>query len=174
MRKQLTVLAFSLSAVMASSAFAGDIKPLHGTAETLGSTGTAADIYRFRCGTQAGINQAVAQVTDLAGVVNPIVQVQIATSTSATCGAFGTARGDGTATTGDGDATPSAFTPAIVAASGTTYYCVKVSKAAGRQAGAATATTTGAESYEVNHHCQDSANTATHPASTLIATVQNQ
>lgn len=57
MRTQLTILAVSLSAVMASSAFAGDIKPLHhvctanSAANYSGSlgTGSTADIRRFTC-----------------------------------------------------------------------------------------------------------------------------
>lgn len=176
MRTKLTVLAFSLSAVMASTAFAGDIKPLHGG--FLGSLGTAAgatDIIRFRCGTQAGINQGLVKVLDRTTIVDPNLKVEIATSTATTCGAYHPVSAS---TSSEGVFSASAAGP--IAATSGGYYCVKVTKIAGNNNPAAPNGTVapnigvGADQYELDHHCQNSANPAAHPSSTLVGYFQNQ
>ncbi len=172
-----SLLALSLTSIMASTAFAGDIKPLHGGfTGSLGSTATATDIIRFKCGTQAGINQAVAKVKDTGTTgAKPVVQVQVAPWNGSTCntGVFNTAKPDGTTATGDADATFSALTGAVSAVSGGTY-CAKVSKTPGHQNNQSLPDSAAfSETYELDHHCEQAGN-PTHPASTLIQYDTNQ
>lgn len=167
---KLSVLAVTIAAIMASSAFAADIKPRH--SGFLGSVGTAVDkldVIKFTCGAQvAGFTytQAVAAILDKATVAagqKPVLNVRIAPWNGTTCNwaAGGTTQQDAVGANGqvagsfspDGNTVASLQSLIPIAAGG--VYCVKVTKTAGLQntaTGAASAS--GAESYELQTHCR--------------------
>jgi hypothetical protein len=187
MNTKLALVTLGISAVMASTVFAGDIKPLHAdpTIRDIQSPAGNCDIIKFQCGTGTGINQATARVIDIAPVAKPIVTVQTAPWTGAACGAFTAAKWD-TATntlprnsnntpwTGDNNSSYSEETAPVAAVSGG-FYCVKVCKVAGRQNNAGTPDTAAvAETYKLDHHCSNNGS-ATHPQSVYPGTyIQNQ
>ena len=183
---KLSVLAVTIAAIMASSAFAADIKPRHGG--FLGSVGTAVDkldVIKFTCGAlpappnpPAVYNQAVAAVIDKSTVAagqKPVLNVRIAPWNGTTCNwaTGGTTQQDAVGVNGqvagalspDGNAISSLQSVISIAPGG--IYCAKVTKTAGLQntaTGAASAS--GAESYELDTHCQDSSQPTNHNGST--------
>jgi hypothetical protein len=174
MRSKLTVLVVSLSAVMASSAFAGDIKPLHTAFNGSLGTGVKKDILRAACptGTSPAVTSVQASVGDKAPVNAPIVKVQIKkVSANTNCTTAVTASGAIQQDNIDGDtqidpetglpvAIPSA--PSSVAGGNGTAFRIEVFKT---EAGGA------AETYSLNYHCENS--TTNHPVPTLTY-CQNQ
>jgi hypothetical protein len=171
MRSKLTVLVVSLSAVMASSAFAGDIKPLH-TAFN-GSLGTSVkkDILRAACptGTSPAVTSVQASVGDKAPVNPPVIKVQIKKLSSNACTASVLASGAIQQDNIDGDtqlengvlvAVPSAAS--VVAGGNGTAFLIEVFKT---EVGGV------AESYSLKYHCENG--TTNHPVPTLTY-CQNQ
>jgi hypothetical protein len=173
MRSKLTVLVVSLSAVMASSAFAGDIKPLHTAFNGSLGTGVKKDILRAACptGTSPAVTSVKAAVGDKAPVNPPVIKVQIKKLSSNACTASVLASGAIQQDNIDGDtqidpvtglavAIPSAASS--VAGGNGTAFLIEVFK-----------TETGgvAESYSLNYHCENG--TSNHPVPTLTY-CQNQ
>lgn len=164
MRTQLTVLAVSLSAVMASSAFAGDIKPLHG-----GFTGSLASGYPKKdklkgvcpTGTSPAVTSVQASVKDLAPVQTPVVRVVVRKLSTNSCASAVAASGVLRSDTVDGDAAFSAVS-SVAAANGTPFM-IEVDKTS--------TASNAAESYELNYHCENG--TVNHPVPTLTY-CQNQ
>jgi hypothetical protein len=168
MRTKLTILVMSLSAVMTSTPFAGDIKPLHGGfAGSLG-TGVKKDILRGVCptGTSPAVTSVQAKVADKAPVNAPIVKVQIKKVSSNTCTASVTASGAIQQDNVDGDTNPDGThiysANSSVAGGNGTAFRIEVFK---------TETGGAAEGYDLNYHCENG--TATHPVPTLTY-CQNQ
>ncbi len=171
MRTKLTVLVMSLSAVMASSAFAGDIKPLHTAFNGSLGTGVKKDILRAVCPSPASAITAVeAAVGDKAPVNAPILKVQVKkVSANTNCTTAVTASGAIQQDNIDGDtileegvlvAKPSAFSN--VAAGNGSAFRIEVFK---------TETGGAAESYSLKYHCLSANGTHNMPTLTYC---QNQ
>ncbi len=146
-----TVLAASM-ALLTSSAFAGDIKPLHGFAGSLGASPIAVDIMRFSCGSLEGVtvDHAAGAIQDLAPVAKPKLNIRIAKWNGYTCGAFSAAGVDPVDDDGlGGDEVEKSGIPAVNG-----KFCVMVYKTPDNQnSGTGTKTSYGAEEYEVDVHC---------------------
>lgn len=171
MRTKLSVLVISLSAVMASTAIAGDIKPLHTAFNGSLGTGVKKDILRAVCPSPASAITAVeAAVGDKAPVNPPILKVQVKkVSANTNCTTAVTANGaiqqdniDGDTILEDGVlvANPSAFSN--VAASNGSAFRIEVFK---------TETGGAAESYSLKYHCLSANGTHNMPTLTYC---QNQ
>ncbi len=164
MRTKLTVLAFSLSAVMATSAFAGDIKPLHG-----GFTGDLTsgfpkkDKLKGVCptGTSPAVASVKARVKDRAPVQTPVVRVIVRKLSTNSCASSVAASGLLQSDTVDGDATFSGVSS--VAAVNGTPFMIEVDKTS--------TTSNAAELYELDYHCENG--TLDHPVPALTY-CQNQ
>lgn len=159
-----TVLAASL-VLIASSAFAGDVKPLHEFAGSLGNSPLAVDVMRFSCGSLAGvtIDHAVASIKDVVPEAKPQVNVKLAKWNGYTCTGWTNAVGDLI----DDDADPSAEVEksGIPAVNG--KFCAMVYKTASNQnTGTGSKTASGAENYEIDVHCGQEG-VADHPDPTL-------
>ncbi len=147
-----TVLAASM-ALLTSSAFAGDVKPLHGFEGSLGNSPLAVDIMRFSCGTPiAGVtvDHAHASVSDQFPEAKPRLNVMIAKWNGSTCVNWSTPAGDPL----DDDGIPSAEKEVggIPASGG--KFCVMVFKTPDNQnAGTGSKTSYGAETYELDAAC---------------------
>lgn len=89
------VLILSISSALASTAFAGDIKPLHATLPgslPLGNaTTTYCDVYRMKSGTGANLLYTSAAVRDKVPVNKPKLGVKVGRWTGTTCAAANTA-----------------------------------------------------------------------------------
>lgn len=158
-----TVLAASM-ALLTSSAFAGDIKPLHGVEGSLGNSPLAVDIMRFSCGTMEGVtvDHASASIMDLAPEAKPRLNVMIAKWNGYTCTGWTTPAGDPVDDDIDASADVEKAMPAVGG-----KYCVAVFKTPDNQnAGTGSKTSYGAENYELNTHCGQEG-VHDHPASTL-------
>jgi hypothetical protein len=146
-----TVLAASL-ALVSSSAFAGDVKPLHGFEGSLGSSPLAVDIMRFSCGSLEGVtvDHAAGSILDLEPVAKPKVNVMIAKWNGSTCTGWTAPVGD--PIDDDPDASAEVEKSGIPATNG--KICVAVFKTPAKQNGATgSATSYGSENYEVDVHC---------------------
>lgn len=163
----------SLSAVMATAAFAGDIKPLHTAFNGSLGTGVKKDILRAVCPSPASAITAVeAAVGDKAPVNAPILKVQVKkVSANTNCTTAVTASGAIQQDNVDGDTMfepetgltvpiPSAFSN--VAAVNGTAFRVEVFK---------TETGGAAESYSLKYHCLSANGTHNMPTLTYC---QNQ
>jgi hypothetical protein len=140
MRTKLLILAVSLSAVMASSAFAGDIKPLHScprAQQSLGTTATARDKYTATC--PAGTVRYEAQIRDQLPNAAPTVSITI----------IGGSPAVGTDSAEDFSSTTSCLFTGMSAyakkSAGTGPYLVEVYKSA-----------SGSENYRISDHCVSS------------------
>ncbi|MDO9104078.1 MAG: hypothetical protein Q7U57_03865 [Methylovulum sp.] len=148
---KLSIFAVSLTALMAASAYAGDIKPLHGVAGSLGNGEDATDIIRFSCGTLEGVtvDHAFATIQDLDPVQKPELNIKIAAWTGSHCGSFSTAEPDTVDDDGLAGAEVEVGMPAVGG-----QFCLKVFKKPGRQNGATGHKTAyGAENYEIDTGC---------------------
>jgi hypothetical protein len=146
-----TVLAASM-ALLASSAFAGDVKALHGVEGSLGNSPLAVDIMRFSCGSLEGVtvDHAAASILDLEPVAKPKLNISIAKWNGSTCTGWTSIVGD--PIDSDADASVEVEKGGIPAVNG--KICVSVFKSPAKQNGATgSATSYGAENYELNVHC---------------------
>ncbi len=147
-----TVLAASM-ALLTTSAFAGDVKPLHGIEGSLGSSPLAVDLFRVSCGTPiAGVNvdHAHASIMDTFPEAKPRLNVMIAKWNGSACVNWTTPAGDPL----DDDGIPSAEREVggIPAVGG--KYCVAVFKTPDNQnTGTGKKTSNGAENYELETAC---------------------
>jgi hypothetical protein len=188
--KHLTIL-LAIVSFLAADAVSAAPKPRHGGfIGSLGAGATATDIIRFNCGVWVGppaitINQARARVKDKSPVAQPAVNVQIAPYTAGACGVYTAAKKDDTSTTGaaqaygvnspDNNGVFSDWTATVVMPAVGGQYCIKVFKTADNQNTGAGGTAAGAENYELDSHCEDSAAAPlNHSASTGAFYIQNQ
>ncbi len=147
-----SVLAASM-ALLTSSAFAGDVKPLHGVEGSLGSSPLAVDLFRVSCGAPiegVTVDHAAAAVTDLSPVAKPKVNIMIAKWNGSSCVNWTAPSGDAI----DADLDPGAGVEVggIPAVGG--KFCVAVFKTPSNQnTGTGTKTSNGAENYEADLHC---------------------
>lgn len=163
MNVKKTVLAASM-ALLTSSAFAGDIKPLHGVEGSLGSSPLAVDILRLSCGTLPGVtvDHAAVAISDTFPEAKPQLNVRIAKWNGKTCVNWSNAAGDPV----DDDGIPSADLEKAMPAVGG-KYCLMVYKTPSNQnAGTGPKTSTGAENYELDTHCGQEG-VEDHPESTV-------
>ncbi|MDO9104079.1 MAG: hypothetical protein Q7U57_03870 [Methylovulum sp.] len=170
MKIKLAALAAFLSALIATAAVAGDIKPLHGgIAGSLGANPLAEDIVLYTCGKLPGltIDHAAAAIQDLDPVAKPRLTVRIAKWSGSVCGVFAAAAGDPV----DDDGIPGA--EAVKPLLGGNY-CIKINKTAAKQNGATgPKSANGAENYELDTHCLQQG-VEEHAASTFVRYIKNQ
>lgn len=146
-----TVLAASM-ALLTSSAFAGDIKPLHGIEGSLGNSPLAVDVFRVSCGAPiAGVtvDHAHATIMDFEPVAKPRLNISIAKWNGSTCVNCTTPAGDPI----DDDLGASAGVETAMPPVGG-KFCVAVFKTPSNQnTGTGPKTSYGAENYEADVHC---------------------
>lgn len=171
MKTKLALLTLGLSAVVTSTVFAGDIKPLHTSIQTglyvqsLGASSTAKDKWRVTCG--AGTVSYQAQVRDRSPVAAPVVSVNVTASSNA--GSSGGARSDtvdanGGTTQTDLTGFSSYSTYTLNSPStGPVTFDFEVYKSA-----------TGAENYDVSEHCNNTTAPVDRGNGTSLTNLQNQ
>ena len=152
MKTKLALLTLGISAAVSSSAFAGDIRPLHTCVQaglynqSLGSSATAKDIWRVTC--PAGTKSFQAQVRDKAPVAAPVLSINVtASGTAGTTDGVRTDTVDANGGTTQCDLTgfSSYSTRTLTTTStGPVTFTFEVYKNA-----------TGAESYDVSEHCRN-------------------
>ncbi|MBK8814499.1 MAG: hypothetical protein IPN42_02855 [Methylococcaceae bacterium] len=175
MKTKLALLTLGLSAAMASSAFAGDIKPLHTViqagllGQSLGASATAKDIYQVTCPIDTRYYKA--RVRDQTPVMKPIVNVKIVGASTMT----DTVDANGGTTNSNFLGFSSYSSRDLGSASATTVnFTIEVWKTAGTQGGAAPATADGAETYSVDEHCLGANGTTDLGSGTNLQVIQNQ
>ncbi len=175
MKTKLSLITLGLSAVVASSAFAGDIKPLHTVIQagllgkTLGTTATAKDIYRVTCPAQTRYYKA--RVRDQTPVAKPIVNVKIVGASTL----VDTVDANGGTANNDFTGFSSYSSRDLGAASATAVnFTIEVWKTAGTQGGTTPATADGAETYSVDEHCLGANGVTDLGSGTNLTVIQNQ
>lgn len=190
MNTKLSLLTLGMTAIMASSAFAGDIKPLHESiTNSLPANATACDVYVLQCGapvTGYPTGQASSRVRDNEPQARPKVGVSqrnwngtscIAPSTTAEYDQGGTqtyaTKPPAAVGSPDGNGTYGLRSTMSIAANA--RYCVKVCKAASNQNTNGNAiSAVEAESYTLDTHCHPTNQpTQQHNASTIIQQYQD-
>lgn len=165
-----SLLALSLTSIIASTAFAGDIKPLHGGfLGNLTSGYPKVDKLKGVCptGTSPAVTSVQASVADKTPVQTPLVRVIVrklnTNSCASTVAASGTQQTDpgSNASPGDGNTVFSGVS-SVSAVNGTPFM-IEVDKTS--------TASNAAEQYELNYHCENG--TANHPVPTLTY-CQNQ